>query len=47
MINEINDEFNAHLLVANNLHKLTDSVAKAAKLCIESLSNGGKILLFV
>ena len=42
----IESEFNAHIKVANSLHKLNDSVASAAELCINSLKNGGKILIF-
>ena len=42
----ISDEFNAHISAANLLHSLTDIVAKSAQLCISSLNNGGKILIF-
>ena len=42
----ISEEFNAHISAANLLHSLTDIVAKSAQLCISSLNNGGKILIF-
>ena len=42
----IENEFNEHIKVANSLHKLNDMVASAAKLCINCLKNGGKILIF-
>ncbi|WP_053820517.1 D-sedoheptulose 7-phosphate isomerase [Candidatus Pseudothioglobus singularis] len=41
----INNEFNAHIKTANLLHNLTDVVAESAKICIDCLKNGGKILL--
>ena len=46
MKNLIKDEFNAHIAVANSLHNLNDLVYNSAQLCIDSLKNGGKILLF-
>jgi D-sedoheptulose 7-phosphate isomerase len=42
----IESEFNEHIKVANSLHKLNDMVASAAKICINCLKNGGKILIF-
>ena len=42
----IKNEFNAHIKAANLLHNLTDAVATSAQLCIDCLSNGGKILIF-
>ncbi|MDA9801533.1 D-sedoheptulose 7-phosphate isomerase [Candidatus Pseudothioglobus singularis] len=42
----IENEFNEHIKVANSLHKLNDMVASAAKICINCLKNGGKILIF-
>ena len=42
----IESEFNEHIKVAGSLHKLSDMVATAAKLCINCLKNGGKILIF-
>ncbi|MDA9102978.1 D-sedoheptulose 7-phosphate isomerase [Candidatus Thioglobus sp.] len=38
-------EFNEHIKTANLLHHITDEVAKSAQLCIDCLTNGGKILL--
>jgi D-sedoheptulose 7-phosphate isomerase len=46
MKNTIREEFNAHIEVANSLHNLNDSVGICAQLCIDSLKNGGKILIF-
>ena len=45
MNNIIKNEFNEHLKAANLLHHLTEDVAKSAKLCIDCLKNGGKILI--
>ena len=42
----IEQEFHEHLNIANLLHHLTDEVAKSAQLCIDTLNNHGKILLF-
>jgi len=42
----INNEFNEHIKVANLLHNMTDKVASSAQLCINCLTNGGKILIF-
>jgi len=42
----IKSEFNEHINTAKLLHELTDSVQISAKICIESLTNGGKILIF-
>ena len=42
----IENEFAEHLEVAQTMSKLTDSVETAAQLCINSLNNGGKILIF-
>ena len=42
----IRNEFNEHIKIANLLHHLTDSVATSAQLCIDCLTNGGKILIF-
>ena len=39
------NEFDEHIKAANSLKHLTEEVAKAAKICIESLKLGGKILL--
>ena len=42
----IENEFNEYIKVANSIHCLTDAVAISAKVCIDCLKNGGKILLF-
>jgi len=42
----IKNEINNHIRVANLLHHLTEEIIKSTKLCISSLNNGGKILLF-
>ncbi|MCH9646127.1 MAG: D-sedoheptulose 7-phosphate isomerase [Proteobacteria bacterium] len=42
----IENEFAEHLKVAQTMSKLTDGVETAAQLCINSLNNGGKILIF-
>ena len=46
MINTIKNEFNEHLKAVKLLHNLTDNVAASTKICIDSLKEGGKILLF-
>jgi len=42
----IENEFAEHLKVAQKISTLTNQVEIAAKLCIDSLKNGGKILIF-
>ncbi len=42
----IENEFSEHLKVAQNMSTLTSQVEVAARLCIDSLNNGGKILIF-
>jgi len=42
----IENEFSEHLKVAQNMSTLTNQVEVAAQLCIDSLNNGGKILIF-
>ena len=42
----IENEFSEHLKVAQKISTLTDQVEAAAQLCIDSLKNGGKILIF-
>jgi D-sedoheptulose 7-phosphate isomerase len=42
----IKNEINDHIRVANSLHNLTEEIIKSAILCIDSIKNGGKILLF-
>jgi len=46
MKDTIQNEFNEHIKTATSLHKITDKVAHSAKLCIDCLKGGGKILLF-
>ena len=42
----IENEFAEHLKVAQTMSGLTDRVEIATQLCIDSLKNGGKILIF-
>ena len=42
----IENEFSEHLKVAQKISTLTDQVEVAAQLCIDSIKNGGKILIF-
>ena len=42
----IENEFSEHLKVTQSMSVLTDKVETAAQLCINSLNNGGKILIF-
>jgi len=42
----IENEFAEHLNVAQKISSLTSQVEDAAQLCIDSLKNGGKILIF-
>ena len=47
MKNIIINEFNEHIKTVNSsINTLSDSIEKAAKLCIDSLNSDGKILLF-
>jgi D-sedoheptulose 7-phosphate isomerase len=46
MKNTIKKEFNQHIETAKLLHNLTDVVADSAQMCIDSLKDGGKIILF-
>lgn len=46
MRDAIKNEINAHIRVANSLHNLTEEIIKSAILCVDSIKNGGKILLF-
>jgi D-sedoheptulose 7-phosphate isomerase len=46
MKNIVENEFNEHIKTANLLLNLTDTVVASAQLCIDSLKNGGKILIF-
>lgn len=42
----IGNELNAHLATAQQMHDLTNGVELAANLCLNSLKNKGKILIF-
>lgn len=42
----IKHEFDEHIKTANLLYGLTDTLANSAKICINCLKNGGKILIF-
>ena len=42
----INDEINEHIKVSNLLHKKTEEIINISQLCINSIQNDGKILLF-
>ena len=42
----IEQEINAHIIVAEQMHSLTDDIAKISSLCIDSIKSGGKILTF-
>ena len=46
MIAAIEKEFNEHIKSVKLLHNLTKDVAASAKICIQGLKIGGKILLF-
>ena len=42
----IENEINAHIIVAEQMYRLTDDIAKISSLCIDSIRSGGKILIF-
>ena len=42
----IKNEINEHIRVSNLLNSLTEGIIKSSQLCIDSLKNNGKILLF-
>jgi len=46
MKHTIEQEINAHIIVAEQMHSLTDDIAKISSLCIDSIRSGGKILIF-
>ena len=46
MKNIIINEINEHLKVSSLINTLTDEISKSSQLCINSLNNAGKILLF-
>ena len=39
-------ELNEHIKTTESLFNLVDQISTSAKICIDSLNNGGKILLF-
>ena len=41
----IKNQFDEHIKTADSLYKLIETVAEASQICIESLKQGGKILL--
>jgi D-sedoheptulose 7-phosphate isomerase len=46
MKNTIINEINGHIEVSSLIHTLTDEIINSSQLCINSLKNAGKILLF-
>jgi len=46
MKNTIEQEINEHIIVAEQMHSLTDDIAKISSICINSIRSGGKILIF-
>jgi len=46
MKDTIEKEINAHIIVAEQMHGLSDDIAKISSLCISSIRSGGKILIF-
>jgi D-sedoheptulose 7-phosphate isomerase len=46
MNNIISQELNSHLSAAKQLSKLSNEIKASAKLCIDCINNGGKILIF-
>lgn len=46
MKNLIKNEFNEHIKSVNLLYELTDVVEASARICIDCLMKGGKIILF-
>ena len=46
MKNTISSEINEHIKVSNLLHNLTDEIVRSSQLCINSIKNAGKIILF-
>ena len=45
MKDSIQNEFDEHIKAVNSLHELTEKVSDAAQICIQSLKQGGKILI--
>jgi D-sedoheptulose 7-phosphate isomerase len=46
MIDIIENEFNDHIKTASMLHSISEELATSAKICIDCLKHGGKILIF-
>jgi len=46
MKDTIEQEINAHINVAEQMHSLTDDIANISSFCIDSIRSGGKILIF-
>ena len=46
MKDTIKQEINDHIIVAEQMHSLTDDIAKISSFCINSIRSGGKILIF-
>jgi D-sedoheptulose 7-phosphate isomerase len=42
----IEQEINAHINVAEQMHGLSDDIAKISSICIDSIRSGGKVLIF-
>ena len=45
MKNTIEEEFDAHIAIANSMHNLIDKVSASSEICINCIKNGGKVLL--
>ena len=46
MKDTIEKEINAHINVAEQMHGLSDDIAKISSICIDSIRSGGKVLIF-
>ena len=42
----IEHEINAHIIVAEQMHNLSDDIAKISSICIDSIRSSGKVLIF-
>jgi len=42
----IEQEINAHINVAEQMHGLSDDIDKISSICIDSIRSGGKVLIF-
>lgn len=45
MKNTIEEEFDAHIAIANSMHNLIDKVSASSEICINCIKKGGKVLL--